>query len=308
MTHADGTDGAVGAGTRITRHEDAEAGLGEYIAQLTADARSADGVSPFNEETLLNLGERGALLARGAGGQPAGLALYRPLGRDDAIEAELAIDPAQRGRGHGTQLLSELMTLAPRTVTWAHGRLPAAVALAQRAGMQQTRLLLRLAMTLTAADPEDSTPAAHGVRLERFRPGQDDAAFLRLNAEAFADHPEQGALDARGLDARMREPWFRPEDFLLAFDADGELIGYNWLKISPEEGEGEIYVIAVAPRAAGRGLGRALMRAGHDHMRTRGVHRTTLYVEGDNEPAVRLYRSLGYREDLADAQYTGKRS
>lgn len=309
---------ANGAGTVFERAAGDAPGLRERLVELNAAAEAADGVAPFNEEALLETTRRTAILAADPAepGRPLGLALFRPLdagpgGPPERIEAELAVDPAHRGRGHGRRLLAELLRQAPETVVWAHGRLPAAVALAREAGMRPGRVLLRLARPLGPEDDEAGEAPA-GVRLAAFRPGVDEDAFLALNAEVFAEHPEQGALDRRGLAARMAEPWFRAEDLLLAFDEeDGRLLGYDWLKIDPGSGpgrQGEIYVVGVAAAAAGLGLGRALMRAGLARMRARGAERTTLYVEGDNERALRLYRSLGYQEEFADVQFSGRRS
>lgn len=54
--------------------------------------------------------------------------------------------------------------------------------------------------------------------------------------------------------------------------------------------------IAVAARAQGRGAGRALTSALIDSARTAGIEVLTLDARGDNAGALRLYRSLGFRE------------
>ena len=52
-------------------------------------------------------------------------------------------------------------------------------------------------------------------------------------------------------------------------------------------------MIAVAPAMQGSGLGAALLHAGIDHLRPRGLGAVALYVESDN-PAVRLYQRIGF--------------
>jgi mycothiol synthase len=134
------------------------------------------------------------------------------------------------------------------------------------------------------------------VALDPFRPGTDDADWLRVNNRAFANHPEQGGWIEEILARRMAEPWFDPTGFLLARDPTGALLGFCWTKVHEEpERLGEIYVIGVDPGAQGRGLGRALVLAGLDHLATvRRCPTGVLYVAADNTPAVSLYESLGF--------------
>jgi mycothiol synthase len=101
----------------------------------------------------------------------------------------------------------------------------------------------------------------------------------------------------------MAAPWFDATGFLLLdgdppVDAGGRLDGFCWTKVHPASATGsaagEIYVIGVDPDAGGRGLGRALVRAGLDHLAGRGLGRALLYVDADNQPARRLYDRLGF--------------
>jgi mycothiol synthase len=149
-------------------------------------------------------------------------------------------------------------------------------------------------------------PMPRGYTLRTFEPGRDETAWLEVNNRAFRNHPEQGAWVAATLARRMSEPWFDPSIFLLAFDSEG-LAGSNWLKVHPPAGGdpeiGEIFVIAVDPRAQGTGLGRGLAVAGLDLLAGRGIRVGMLYVDGANDPAVALYRSLGFTVHRHDRAY-----
>lgn len=271
---------------------------GEALRALAEAAERSDGVAPFNEDTMLSLGAR-HLTAVERSGHLVAAALTRELD-DGSLEGELVVHPDHRRQGLGGKLYDAVASdsSAP-PVFWAHGNLAGAEALADSRDLEQVRTLLKLGRDLTEDDAR-SAPALDGLAISSFT--ADDAAdFLALNAVVFRDHPEQGALDQAGLDARRETDWFDADDFLLLRDAEGALLGYNWLK--REGDEVEIYVVGIAPEAAGRGLGRTLMQAGLQRMHETGAARTSLYVEGDNTPALALYRSLGYQQLSIDVQY-----
>jgi mycothiol synthase len=135
-----------------------------------------------------------------------------------------------------------------------------------------------------------------------FRPGTDDTAWLDLNARAFASHPEQGSLDQADLDARKADEWFSPEDFLLLWRGD-ELLAFCWLKV--EAGQpGEFYAVGVSPEHQGEHLGGAVVDAGLARLAALSLDTASLYVEGDNTAALRLYAARGFSDYAVDVQYT----
>jgi mycothiol synthase len=263
----------------------------DWVAGLAERATRADGQPPFSDQSLIDLGEgHRELIALGTDAA----AIVTP----DAAEAEFVVDPGARRRGLGEQLLTTLLERSGGTLrVWAHGDHPAARILAARHGLEPVRTLLQLRAAI-----RDARPAARssGTEVAAFRPGIDDAAWLAVNAAAFASHPEQGRLTQNDLDAREAEEWFEPLDFLLLRDGD-ELIGFCWLKV---EGDiGEFYAVGIAPHRQGEGLGRVLVEAGFARLAARGIRTASLYVEADNEPALRLYRSFGFGDYTVDVQY-----
>lgn len=267
---------------------------------LARDAEHIDGTDPFNEQTRLDL----ASARRSAFVAETGEAVVAAAVTGDS-QLDLVVSPGMRGRGYGSSLLSELLPdLEADVSAWSHGDHPAARALAARHDFEAVRTLLGLRLRdLAASVAGEPVQPADGMRISAFDPDRDASDWLRLNARTFAEHPEQGAVTAADLGERMAESWFDPQDFLVARTADGTMVGYDWLKLEPGSDEGEIYVLGVDPQAAGRGLGRALLDAGLRRMLVRGRTRAALYVEGDNERALPLYRHAGFVDHTVDVQY-----
>ncbi|MDQ0787822.1 mycothiol synthase [Streptomyces sp. B3I8] len=278
----------------------------EAVATLLAEAARSDGQQAVSEQGRLRLrggareGVRHLLLS--AGGTLVGYAQLEDTDPVEAPAAELVVRPSRRGQGHGRALGAALLAATGKRLrVWAHGGHSAARHLAQVLGLTLFRELRQMRRPLTGFDaPEPKLP--EGVTVRTFRPGQDDAAWLAANAEAFAHHPEQGSLTQRDLDDRMAEPWFDPEGFFLA-ERDGELLGFHWTKAHAEEGLGEVYVVGVRPSAQGGGLGKALTTIGLRHLAERGLPTAMLYVDADNTAAVTVYERLGFTTHETDLMY-----
>jgi mycothiol synthase len=269
--------------------------------RLVRRAVAVDGASPFNDQALIDAetGARSLLLAITPPESPSALELLVGAALIGHGELEFVVDPEWRGTGVGSSMLAEILANAPPgLLAWAHGDHPASRALAARFGFDRVRTLLQLRMPLSPSAETPPPPAG----ITPFTPGIDETEWVELNARVFASHPEQGRITVDDLRARESEPWFNAGDFLLARDETGRLLGYNWLKIDADHGE--IYVLGVGE--PGRGLGRTLMLAGLERLRARGVRTASLYVEGDNERAVSLYRSLGFTDYAVDIQYGRK--
>ena len=282
------------------------------VTELARSAAQSDGVHPLSERTLLHLdgehpddlhvlayeGEPGTIEVTGL--QSArNLIGYGALAPDGS--AELVVAPTARRHGTGTALLRMLLDHGGnRTRVWAHGRLPGSDELANRLGLEVTRELYFLRRT-RAALPDPVWP--DGIAIRTFVPGQDDAAWLKVNSEAFADHPEQGSWTAADLAERLQQPWFDPNGFFLAVDSStGALAGFHWTKV--EEGVGEVYVVGVSPAHQGSGLGKALTLQGLHHLQEdRDLDTVVLYVDGTNTAARSLYNALGFTTAALDVQY-----
>jgi mycothiol synthase len=260
------------------------------VADVVAAAELEDGVAPLDEATLLALRHDSAGVRRWVRDRAFALVAGTDL--------SLVVHPAARRRGQGRALLDAVLTEVGRGElrAWSHADHPGAARLAVTHGFDRVRELW--VMRRSSAVPLGDVVVPEGVTVRGYRDG-DREQLLRVNAAAFSDHPEQGAMDAANLAVRMSEPWFDPAGLLVAEDGDGTLLGFHWTKQhSPELGE--VYVVAIAPEAQGRGLGGVLTLAGLHHLADRGVSEVLLYVESDNRPAIAVYRRLGFGHEARD--------
>lgn len=159
---------------------------------------------------------------------------------------------------------------------------------AEAAGFDPYRRLHRMERPLPVTDEP------YALSWRPFRPEVDAAAWLEVNRLSFSAHPIQGAMVQEDLDRAKADPSFAPEGFVITSEGD-QMTGFCWTKIhhDAEPPVGEIYIIGAHPDHQGRGLGRALVLAGLDWLHGQGLTVGMLYVEANNEPAVRLYLRLG---------------
>lgn len=304
------------------------------VSDLLDRVTEHDGLRPLSEHVWLHVKEGGEeqglhVLSRDPEGALIGYAHLDITDEVEGASAELMVDPGHRRRGIGTGLIKHLQAITPdpRLRLWAHGGQGGAGDLAARMGFRRARSLWQMRRSLYAPLPRVALP--EGVEIRPFRPGVDEDAWLTANARAFPHLPDQGSWSRADLDRRLREPWFSPEGFLLAW-REGRLVGFHWTKVhggdlrghthddghahphdDPHEHThahqhapiGEVYVVGVDPDERGSGLGRALTLAGLHHLRTLDLDQAMLYVDAVNAPAIALYEGLGFARWDTDVMY-----
>ena len=240
---------------------------------------------------------------------------YAHLDTTDLVagpSVEAVVHPQHRGKGLGALILKEAIKICgDKTRIWSHGDLSAAKAIAASLNLERLWSNLLMSKSLGGIQPVTSK-----YPIRTFIPGLDNQAFLALNNNVFANYPDQGGWSEEDLKVRVNESWFDDKGFFVAED-EGELIGFCWTKIHGahthshsggdddhgHEALGEIYVLAVNPDYKGQGIGRDLTITGLNYLKYQGLNNVMLYVGVENQPAFKLYKSLGFNEFGSDVMY-----
>lgn len=109
--------------------------------------------------------------------------------------------------------------------------------------------------------------------------------------DSFAEHWRFVPGTLENTRQITRAPGFHADGLVLAY-RDGSCAGY--CRNNVHDSRGEVSLIGTVRTARGIGLGRALLRWGVDWVERHTEKPVTLMVDGDNENALRLYRSEGF--------------
>lgn len=125
--------------------------------------------------------------------------------------------------------------------------------------------------------------APGGLHVEPGEPG-DAATLARIHGQSFF----------RGWTTEEFATFLtdRNTPVYVACDAKRRIAGFAVIRTVLDEAE--LLSIAVEPRWRGRGLGRAILQAVFADLMLSPARRMFLEVDEQNEPAVRLYRRLGF--------------
>jgi len=137
-----------------------------------------------------------------------------------------------------------------------------------------------------------------GIRLRRAESGDAQAIGAVFDASVRTGWAYLGEL--------VRRPMFSGEDWekfvadhappnvlLVAADESDRVVGYT----AVHSEDGELFRLFVAPHYSGRGIGRMLLSAAHEALRSAGCREAFLFTEERNERALDVYARAGYRTD-----------
>lgn len=136
-------------------------------------------------------------------------------------------------------------------------------------------------------DPLDFGPDGSGRSLELALDGSyndtldcPELCGLRPTRDVIASHMATGSFDPKR--------WW-------LLHVNGEPAGCCLLNHCPSTASVELVYLGLAPRARGMGVGIRLLEHALAHLDVKGVREITCAVDTRNEPALKLYRSLGFR-------------
>ncbi|HEX2358013.1 MAG TPA: GNAT family N-acetyltransferase [Micromonosporaceae bacterium] len=275
------------------------------IVALAGRCLAADGGLPHSAEGSFVarrfVAPGGRALGGVAGGElvaAGGVVVQTVDGRQRATISAL-VDPAWRGRGHGTHLLDWCLAtgreLSGRVVVESESLTEAAAELLAGRGLRQVFAedILRFDLAGTPL-PEASLP--DDVRLAEWTSELAERFFATYQA-SFRDRPGfPGWTALRWIDWIQSDDEFRPQWSLLATTADEGDLAFI---VSAQDW---VVQVGVRPDRRGRGLGAALVVEALRRMREAGAAQALLDVNVNN-PAGALYRRLGFVDIGRRARY-----
>jgi len=133
-----------------------------------------------------------------------------------------------------------------------------------------------------------------GFELRHLLPG-DEESLCALQNLAFIGSWGFRPNTVKEIRYLMNTSWCRPEGVLFINEGQRK-VGYCWTMDDPTDKEkGYIRMMGVNPAYRGQGLGRAILVAGIEYLRKRGLKEIELLVDSRNHSAKRLYQSAGFK-------------
>ena len=209
--------------------------------------------------------------------------------------ARVSVHPDHEGRGAGTLLREAIEArtreLGYRVAQQVTATNAGAVAHLGAAGYERAQVYQRMRARLDAVPAPPADAVVREFDLEREGPAVHELielAFSEIGGNTAQSFTNWNAEVAAGSQPRFRLAIDGEEGGLAAV-----AVGEPW-----EDGVGYVKQLAVAPRARGRGHGRALLLALLDAFRTAGMMTGELSVAGTNAPATGLYESAEMTPDV----------
>jgi mycothiol synthase len=179
----------------------------------------------------------------------------------------------------------------------------------EKLGFESVRKVIQMRRSLFSPIQPFVLPEKYNIR--NFNSKSDIEIFLKLNKESFVELPDQASWSRKDFELRMAENWFSETGFALLENESKKVIGFCWTKVHGQDHKhekddghqhlshghepiGELYVLGVHPSEQGKGLGKTLLLWGLNHLRRNGLDSAMLYVDSNNQKAIKLYEEVGF--------------
>lgn len=157
-----------------------------------------------------------------------------------------------------------------------------------RGEFSEVNLLRSLAESLAESSPPP------GCRVRRIR-GVDESVARALAHRQVWQPWTVGNVTGEDYAALMRLPGYRPDLDVVAVPPDGVIAAYANCWLDPVNRIGDFGPVGTRPAYRRRGLARAVLLEGLRRMQAAGMDRVCVSTGVANEPARRLYESVGFR-------------
>lgn len=257
------------------------------------------------------------------GGTLAGWAWLRiPRVNVDAGSVGFKVHPAARGNDLEEAMLAwsqERLLAASQEAgrtpigpvklrAWTHDRDTERMRLLEQHDFERVRTWLRMARSLEEPIPEPCFPS--GFALGHLAGADEVAAWVELFNQSFIDHWNHHDLTTAEREQWIAEAHYRGERDLIAVAEEGTFAAFCFCSINPVENgrnkrnDGWISKLGTRRGYRNIGLGRAMVLAGLQRLRTDGAKTALLGVDADSPTgATRLYESVGFRPVFRSMTY-----
>lgn len=207
-----------------------------------------------------------------------------------------AVHPAHRGQGVGSKLLQSATDHSQRLrakvvqIPIVQG-MQTGEHFVRKKGFRLVRRHWQMSLTEYGGEV---LQIPQGFGLGHFVPG-DEECLCTLQNLAFAGSWGFRPNTVEDIRHLMNTICCHPEGILLISEGQ-QKVGYCWTMDDPaEKQKGYIRMMGVDPEYRGLGLGRAILVAGIEYLRKRGMTEIELSVDSKNSSAKRLYQSAGFK-------------
>jgi GNAT superfamily N-acetyltransferase len=230
----------------------------------------------------------------------------------DACFTLITVLRGHRRRGAGTALYEAVSAwAADRGAKFLETRVldedPSGLEFARPRGFSAFSVEAGFELDLAAAQVDDTPPDGVEIVSLAERPELGDATFdVAVNAipDVPGDHRWTAPPRERWVDEHLLAPATPPEAIFVAV-ADGEVIAYAVLRLTPDARTGVHRMTAVKRAWRGRGIATALKQAQISWAKKHGLERLHTDNEERNAPMLRVNERLGYRPAAGRATLRG---